>query len=386
MPVTETAQVVIIGAGIVGHALAWNLAHRGCRDVIILEKEKRIGTGSTAYSAGGVREQFTSEVNIQMSRLSLDILDRFEEEMGQAIDYKRAGYLFLASNEEQAEALRHNVAKQNRLGVKSRLIEPREARERVEALNIDDIVLGAFNDRDGYVDPSSICLGYNARARDLGVQVRTRSRVCEVEIRGERVVAVRLENSDRIACNWVVNATGPYLHDVGKLAGVDVPAHPYRRMLFITEKFALSPRQIPLTVDLATGFYFREESEGVMIGLSDRDEPSSFDTTMDWDYLPTILERALHRIPSIENAQIGKGWAGLYAITPDHHALLGTFPERPNFVIAGGFSGHGIMHSPGVGVALAELILDGKARTVDISSLSPTRVREGKLLVEKNVI
>ena len=191
---TETASVVIIGGGIVGHALAWNLAERGCRDVIILEKEKQIGSGSTAYSAGGVREQFTSEVNIRMSRLSLDILSRFEDEMGQAIDYKRAGYLFLASNEEQAEALRRNVAIQNRLGVQSRLVEPTEARDRVEALHIDDVVLGAFNDRDGYVDPSSICLGYNARARDLGVKVRTRSRVYAIEVENERVVAVRLQN------------------------------------------------------------------------------------------------------------------------------------------------------------------------------------------------
>ncbi|MFQ5718832.1 MAG: NAD(P)/FAD-dependent oxidoreductase [Acidobacteriota bacterium] len=382
----DTAQVVIIGGGIVGHAIAYNLAHRGCRDVVVVEKEPRIGSGSTAYSAGGVREQFTSAVNIQMARASLDILEHFEEVMGQAIDYKRAGYLFLATTAAQADALRDNVACQNELGVTSQLVSPAEARERIPALNIEDVVIGAFNDRDGYVDPSSICLGYNARARDLGVRVRTRARVTAIDTAGEKVTGVRLENGDRIDCSWVVNAAGPSLHEVGKLAGLDVPAHPYRRMLFITEKFSLAPRRIPLVVDMASGFYFREEGEGIMMGLANPDEPSSFDTTLDWDYLPRVLEPALHRIPSIEAARIGKGWAGLYSITPDHHALLGAYPRRPNLVIAGGFSGHGIMHSPAAGVALAELILDGAADSIDITPLSPTRMTEGRLLTEHNVI
>ncbi|MFQ5669934.1 MAG: NAD(P)/FAD-dependent oxidoreductase [Acidobacteriota bacterium] len=382
---SETADVVIIGGGITGHSIAWHLARRQAGRILILEKERRIGSGSTAYSAGGVREQFTSEINIRMSKISLDVFARFKEEMGQDIDYKRAGYLFLASRESHAAALKQNVAVQNSLGVGSRLVTAEEAQERIPSLNIDDVLLGAFNERDGYVDPSSICLGYNLRARDLGVEVRTGCEVTGMQIEGNRVTAVRTP-SEIFQAGHVINAAGPYLHMVGRLAGVEVPARPYRRMLFITERFSIAPTLIPLTVDMATGFYVRQEGDGLMIGLANRDEPSSFNTALQWDYLPQILEAALHRIPVLENARIGKGWAGLYSITPDHHALLGAFPERENFLIAGGFSGHGIMHSPAAGQVISEMILDGASHTIEASSLSPTRIRDHHLLHEKNVI
>jgi sarcosine oxidase subunit beta len=383
--VAETADVVIIGGGIIGNAIAWNLARKGAGKIILLEKEKHIGQGMTAYSAGGVREQFSSEINIRLSKFSLDVFGRFKEEMDQDIDYKQAGYLFLAATEETEAALRRNVELQNRVGVESRLITPEEAREKVRDLNIEDLRLAAFNARDGYVDPSSICQGYNLKARELGVEIRTRTAATGFRIAGERVQAVQTPAGEIEAATYV-NATGPYLHEVGKLADLDIPAQPYRRMLFITEKFSLSPNLIPLTIDMATGFYFRQEGDGLMLGRADPEEPSSFDTTLDWDYLEQILEYALHRIPTVENAQIGKGWAGLYDITPDHHPLLGPYPELPNLILAGGFSGHGIMHGPAVGVVIAEMVLDGQPKSIDISILSPTRIREDKLLVEKNVI
>jgi len=383
--VAETADVIIVGGGIIGNAIAWNLARKGAGKIVLLEKEKHVGQGMTAYSAGGVREQFSSEINIRLSNYSLDAFGRFHEEMDQDIDYKQAGYLFLASTEETEAALRRNVELQNRLGVESRLLTPEEAQGKVRDLNIEDIRLAAFNARDGYVDPSSICQGYNLRARDLGVDVRTRTAATGFRIEGERVTGVETPEGV-IEARFVVNAAGPYLHDVGRLAGLDIPAKPYRRMLFITEKFSLSPDRIPLTIDMATGFYFREEGEGLMIGRADPDEPPSFDCTLDWEYLPKILEYALHRIPTVENAQIGKGWAGLYDITPDHHPLLGPYPQLSNFILAGGFSGHGIMHGPAVGLLIAEMIVDGQASTVDIDALSPTRVEAGKLLIEKNVI
>ncbi len=323
----ETADVVIVGGGIIGSSIAWHLARRQAGRIVVLEKEKHTGRGATAYSAGGIREQFSSRINIEMSRYSLDFYGSFHEAMDQDIDYKRAGYMFLASTEATAEALRRNVALQNEVGVQSTLITPEQARQRVRDLNVDDILLAAFNARDGYVDPSSICQGFVHRARELGVEFRTRSRVTGIQVEGERVTGVTTE-SGSLATDVVVNAAGPYLREIGLLAGIDIPAHPYRRMLFITEEFSLSPGLVPLTIDLATGFYFRQEGKGLMIGLANAAEPSSFDTTLDWDYLPTILEHALHRIPTVENAEIGKGWAGLYDITPDHHALLGPFPSR----------------------------------------------------------
>jgi sarcosine oxidase subunit beta len=382
---SETADVVIIGGGIIGGSVAWHLARRQAGRIVVLEKEKHTGRGATAYSAGGIREQFSSEINIRMSHYSLDAYACFAEEMGQDIDYKKAGYMFLASSEETATALRRNVDLQNQVGVESRLITPQEAQERVRDLNIEDLLLAGFNARDGYVDPSSICQGYIQRARDLEVEFRTRCTVTDLQMDGDRVTGV-VTDGGVIETDVVINAAGPYLREIGTMAGVDIPAHPYRRMLFITEKFSLSPQLVPLTIDMATGFYFRQEGEGLMIGLANAAEPSSYDTTLDWDYLPTILEHALHRIPTVENAEIGKGWAGLYDITPDHHALLGAFPERPNFYLAGGFSGHGVMHAPAAGRAISEIVVDGAATSIDVSVLAPTRVREEKLLHELNVI
>jgi sarcosine oxidase subunit beta len=382
---SETADVVIIGGGIIGGSVAWHLARRQAGRIVVLEKEKHTGRGATAYSAGGIREQFSSEINIRMSHYSLDAYGQFAEEMGQDIDYKKAGYMFLASSEETATALRRNVDLQNQVGVESRLITPQEAQERVRDLNIEDLLLAGFNARDGYVDPSSICQGYIQRARDLEVEFRTRCTVTDLQMDGDRVTGV-VTDGGVIETDVVINAAGPYLREIGTMAGVDIPAHPYRRMLFITEKFALSPQLVPLTIDMATGFYFRQEGEGLMIGLANAAEPSSYDTTLDWDYLPTILEHALHRIPTVENAEIGKGWAGLYDITPDHHALLGAFPERPNFYLAGGFSGHGVMHAPAAGRVISEIVVDGAATSIDVSVLAPTRVREEKLLHELNVI
>ncbi len=381
----ETADVVIIGGGIIGASVAWSLARRQAGRIMVLEKEKHTGRGSTAYSAGGVREQFSSEINIRMSHYSLDAYARFAQEMDQDIDYKRAGYMFLAPTEATARALRQNVAVQNKLGVNSRLITAAEAREHVRDLFVDDIQAAAYNARDGYVDPASICQGYVQRARDMGVEFRTSTAVTGINLQGDRVTGV-ITNAGEVGTNAVVNACGPYLREIGEMAGVDVPARPYRRMLFITEKFSLSPNLVPLTIDMATGFYFRDEGRGLMIGLANASEPSSFNTTLDWDYLPTILEHALHRIPTVEDAEIGKGWAGLYDITPDHHALLGAFPERPNFHLAGGFSGHGVMHAPAAGCVISEMILDGVASTMDVSMLAPARVREGHLLHEQNVI
>ncbi|MCZ6833305.1 MAG: FAD-dependent oxidoreductase [Acidobacteria bacterium] len=381
----ETADVVIIGGGIIGASVAWSLARRQAGRIVVLEKEKHTGRGSTAYSAGGVREQFSSEINIRMSHYSLDAYARFAQEMDQDIDYKRAGYMFLAPTEATARALRQNVAVQNKLGVNSRLITASEAREHVRDLFVDDIQAAAYNARDGYVDPASICQGYVHRARDMGVEFRTSTAVTGINLQGDRVTGV-ITNAGEVGTDAVVNACGPYLREIGEMAGVDVPARPYRRMLFITEKFSLSPNLVPLTIDMATGFYFRDEGRGLMIGLANASEPSSFDTTLDWDYLPTILEHALHRIPTVEDAEIGKGWAGLYDITPDHHALLGAFPERPNFHLAGGFSGHGVMHAPAAGCVISEMILDGEASTMDVSMLAPARVREGHLLHEQNVI
>ncbi len=384
-PMSDTADVVVIGGGIIGASVAWNLARRQAGRIVVLEKEKHTGRGSTAYSAGGIREQFSSEINILMSHYSLDVYARFSEEMDQDIDYKQAGYMFLAPTEATAKALRQNVALQNKLGVDSRIITAAEAREHVRDLFVDDIQAASHNARDGYVDPASICQGYVQRARALGVEFRTNTQVSSINVQGDRVAGVITDDGE-LATGAVVNACGPYLYETGEMAGVDVPARPYRRMLFITEKFSLAPNLVPLTIDMATGFYFRDEGRGLMIGLANASEPSSFNTTLDWDYLPTILEHALHRIPTVEDAEIGKGWAGLYDITPDHHALLGAFPERPNFYLAGGFSGHGVMHAPAAGCAIAEMIVDGAASTLDVTSLAPSRVREGRLLHEQNVI
>ena len=383
----ESAQIVIVGAGIIGASIAYHLAVRGCNDVVILEKEPVEVSGSTARSAAGVRHQFSSRTNILLSQYSIERFKRFTEEVGGYAELHQDGYLFLFNDAARWAAYQDVIALQRELKVPVQVLAPAEAAQFVPEMNISDLVGATYCAEDGFVDPHGVAMGYLNRARALGVGLLRETPATGFELRDGALRAVETPHG-AISCELVVNAAGPYAGEVGALAGLEVPIKPYRRNIYVTEPFSAIPRSIPMTVDVGSGAYMRKEHESLLFGLSRHDEPSSHSTTVDWDWLDTVLEAVLNRFPILERAGLSErqSWAGSYEITPDHLPILGRMPGLANWVNAAGFSGHGVMHAPATGLLIAEEILDGRARTINIDELRIERFRSGALQAEKNVI
>lgn len=381
------AQVVIIGAGVIGSSIAYHLAIRGCTDVLILEKEEAEISGSTARSAAGVRHQFSNTTNILLSRHSIEKLRVFDEEVGGHAELHQVGYLFLVNDPVTWQEYQRNVVLQRELGVRVELLTPEEAARFVPRMRIDDLLGATFGPDDGYCDPYGIALGYLRAAQRLGVRLQRASQVTGFDCVAGQVVGVQTSQGP-VACTTVVNAAGPWAGEVAALAGLDVPVRPYRRNIYMTTPFPQIPGPIPLTVDVGSGFYMRHEGAGILMGKSNLDEPSSFNQTVDWDWLDHVLEVGLARFPLLEEAGLAESqcWAGLYEITPDHNPILGYHPDLPGYLDASGFSGHGIMHAPATGMLIAEEILDGRAQTINIDELRINRFRNGAARTERNVI
>ena len=375
--------MVVIGGGVIGASIAYHLAAKGVRDVVVLERD-RLGSGSTSRNAGGMRLQFSTEINVRLSQRSLPRLERFADEMGVDPDFQQVGYLFLITNDRDAASFEHSLQLWSRLGVPARRLDRGHVHELFPEIRVDDVRFATYCEKDGHLDPTSLLNGYVARAREKGVRFREGEAVTAIDREGGRVTAVRT-SSATVATATVVNAAGPWAGEVGKLVGLDLPITPLRRQIFVTDPVAGLDRDFPLTVEMATGFYFHRESGGVLMGMADPNEKPGFDDSVNWKFLPTIVERALDRMPALEKANVKTGWAGFYEDTPDKHPILGHVAAVPGFVSAAGFSGHGLMHAPAAGEAIAELIVDGKT-SLDISALSYDRFARGDLIREHNVI
>ncbi|MEJ2247618.1 MAG: FAD-binding oxidoreductase [Acidobacteriota bacterium] len=382
----RTAEVLIIGAGIIGASVAYHLAIRGCTDVLILEKAESPITGSTALSAGGVRHQFAREVNIRLSKYSIERLKNFSEEVGGQADLRQRGYLFLINKEETWAQFQEQVSLQQSLGVQVELLEARDTLKYVPGIRLDDIVGGTFGAEDGFCDPYGIASGYLKRARELGVRVALSSPVTATQLKGERVMAVDTPNGP-VSGEYVVNACGAWSGQVASLFGIDLPVQPYRRNAYMTERFLKFPDPIPLTFDVDTGFWMRKEQDSLLFGMANPADPPGVNLNVDWNWLPEVLDAGIDRFPLLEEARLAKKqcWAGLYEITPDHMPILGRHPEIPNYLHASGFSGQGVMHSPATGMMIAEEILDGRAHSIDIDDLRITRFEDMAIENETNI-
>lgn len=382
--VPSGVEVAIVGGGAMGTSLAWHLARRGCSDVLLLEREAFLGTGSTGRCAGGVRHQFSSRVNIELSRLSIRAIERFEAEVGAPLDFRQDGYLFLLAREEDWAAFRRNADLQRSLGVPVETLTAREAADLVPGLVVDGVLGATYCPTDGIADPHGMTQGYGDGARRLGARIATGVAVTGVRVREGRVIGVDTTEGP-IAARWVVNCAGPWAALVGRMAGVEVPVVPLRRHVFTTRPFAGAPARSTMVIDFATTFYFHRESGGVLMGMG-RDEPPSFDTSVDPEFQYAVLERALERYPAMAEAAIARAWAGLYEMSPDAHPILGPVPGLEGFLLANGFSGHGFQHAPAVGLLLAEMILDGQAKSIDLSPLAYDRFARGGAQPERNVV
>ncbi len=373
-----TADIVIIGAGIVGCSLAYHLALLGSPRVVVLDKDL-ICSGSTGKSAGGIRQQFATEINIRLSRESVAMFRRMPEELGIDPGFKQVGYVFMASTPDEMELFRRNVELQQGHGVPVQMVTPEDIGKLVRYLKLDGILGGAYCPADGYAAPYEVTMGYAAAARRRGVVIHEQRPATGILRDGKRVRGVRTPQGD-IQAPLVVNAAGPYAGAVGELAGVEVPVRPYRRQLFTTRPHPAFTPEPPLTIDYKRNWYFRGELGGCLFS-GPKDEESTYNTNVDWEHLAESVTRATVRLPLLEEAEIHRGWAGLYEISPDNNPILGPVPGLDGFWVAGGHSGHGFMHGPVSGKLVAELILTGRT-SLDITPFSPARFRSGQAIVE----
>jgi sarcosine oxidase subunit beta len=385
---TETADVVIIGSGIVGSSVAYHLARQGCTNVLVIEREAHQGKGSTGKSMGGVRAQFTTPVNIKMSIYSIDFFSKFDEIVGHPADYRAHGYLFCATNERHLNYLKTNRELQKSLGLKNvELISREDILGMVPQLSADDIIGGTFCNTDGFVDPHSVMMGFMLNAREKGVRLWLDTAVTGIDVNGGEIQGVQTSRGP-VATNVVVNAAGAWAAGVAKMADADLPVEPLRRQLVPTEPFEGLPKRFPMVIDMSTGFHFRREGKGILLAWNDPEETPGFKTEFDNTFVEKILTRAAARVPCLADAEVNprRAWAGLYEMTPDHHSIIGPAPSVKGLFFVNGFSGHGVMHSPASGRITADLILHGTSELVDATELSVERFRTGKLLKETAVL
>ena len=384
----QTAEVVIIGGGIVGSSIAYHLTAAGCKDVLVIERESAQGKGSTGKSMGGVRAQFSTPINIQMSLYSIAFYARFDERLGHPAGYRPQGYLFCATTEKHLAYLRTNFEKQVAIGLKDvRLVSAEEIRNWFPQLRSDDIVGGSFCPTDGFVDPYSAMIGFMSWAGDHGAKLWKNATVTAVHCDSRGVARVDTTKSS-VVTRTVVNAAGPWAAELARKVGIDLPVEPLRRMLVPTEPFDGFPHSAPMIIDMSNGFHFRPEGLGFLLAWNDPEETPGYKTDFDAGFIEKILTRAADRVPVFENLAVNpkRAWAGLYEMTPDHHPILGPVPAVSGFYLANGFSGHGVMHAPATGKILSDLILTGKTALVDAALLDLARFAEGRTIHETAVL
>src|SRR5438128_4155987 len=373
----RTADVVIVGGGCMGASVAYHLTRRGITDVVLVEREKLLATGSSGRNAGGVRHQFSNEANIKLSLESIRLLERFADEVGQAIDFHQDGYLFLLSSQASVDTFRRNVALQRSLGVDVEWLDANEAARLAPGLDATGVLGATFCSRDGVADPNGVTVGFAKAAQALGVTIERGIEVTGIRVEGDRVVAVETTRGP-IQTPCVVNAAGPWARQIGKMAGVDVPVDPIRRHVFIA---ALPPdARVPsshiLVIDFETTFYFHREGAGLLFGMGERGETPTFDTTVQWDFLPQVIDVAVKRLPSLGDASISHAWAGLYEMTADGNPIIGPARGIEGLFLINGFSGHGFQHSPAAGRLLADVIT-GNDPQFDLSPFAAERFASG---------
>jgi len=381
----KTADVVVIGGGVMGASTAYHLARRGCTDIVLLERGPFLGMEATGKCAGGIRYQFSTEINVRLSLLSLPMLERFHDELGQDIDLRWPGYLFLLDNEADLATFQHNVAMQNRLGVPSQIISQDEAQALAPLLQMDDILAAAWHPGDGLADPNGVVQGYAMGARRLGAKTLTSVEATGIRVKGGQVTAVETPQGT-IATPAVVNAAGPWAGEVAAMAGADLPITPLRRQIVVTTPLSGLPTDFPFVIDFSRSLYFHREGEGILTGQSNPNETPGFDQSVDNGWTEQHLELAAWRFPLLSHAGLLSQWAGLYEVTPDAHPVIDRLSEPAGFYVAAGFSGHGFMHGPITGLLIAELLLDGRAHSLDIHQLRFSRFAERDLVREHNVV
>jgi sarcosine oxidase subunit beta len=384
----ESAEVVVIGGGVMGASIAFHLAEAGVQDVLLLDKGQLAG-GSTSKAAGGVRAQFSDPVNIALGMRGLDAFEDFPRRPGQEIDLHQPGYLFVLTDPEQVAVYERSVALQNAMGVPSRMLTPAEAAELSPGIDTSDVLAAAFHARDGYCSPESVVLGYASGARRHGATVRTNVSVTGIVAEDGQVTVVETDHGT-VRTGSVVCAAGAWSSQVGEMAGVPLPVLPLRRQILITEPLPdelldMLPATMPMTIDAATTFYLHREGPAVLLGMSYQDEQPGFSEEYSEEWLPDLMEAIERRCPALLDVGVAHRWVGFYEVTPDHNALIGESAHVSRFLYATGFSGHGFLQGPAVGEVIRDLYLH-REPVVDVTPFSAERFAHGTFRGEVNIV
>jgi sarcosine oxidase subunit beta len=365
-----TADVVVVGGGVMGASALYHLARAGCTGAVLLERET-LAAGSTSKAAGGIRAQFSDELNIRINLECIRRYERFAEEPGGEVDFKQWGYLFLLQTDEEVESFQRSLALQQELGVPSRLLTPEEAAAIVPGIRTDDLLAATFCPIDGYATPEAAVQGYASAATALGATIVQSCSAERIAVENGRVSEVETDRG-RIATGRVIVTAGVWSRDLAATAGVDLPVRPEKRHVFFTEPGDRLPHELPLTIDFATGFYFHREGRGLLLG-------GRVDT------IEELAPVAVHRLPVFEELQIRGGWWGFYEMSPDHNAIVGATSDPEGLVYATGFSGHGFQQGPVIGEHVANLAL-GRPTLFDLTPFAVERFVAGVPRAELNVI
>ena len=370
MAIPASAEVVVVGGGVMGTSALYHLARAGCRDCLLVERET-LGSGSTSKAAGGIRAQFSDELNIRIALECIRRYERFADEPGGEIDFKQWGYLFLLTSEADVDAFRRSVALQQSLGVPSRLITPEEASAIVPALRVDDVLAATFCPLDGYATPEAAVQGYASAAVAQGAAIVQGCTAARIVVDAGRVTAVETDQG-RVATERVILAAGVWSKELGLTAGVDIPVEAEPRHVFFTQPGDPLPHELPLTIDFATSFYFHREGRALLFGGREQS-------------LEELAPLAAHRLPVLEELEVRGGWWGYYEVSPDHNAIVGAASEPAGLLYATGFSGHGFQQGPVVGEHVALLAL-GLPTPFDLTPFALERFARGIARPELNVV
>ena len=375
-----TAEAVIVGGGVMGCSILYNLAVRGVTDTVLLEQNS-LASGSTNKTQAILRMHYSNEVTTRMAWESLKVFKEFEEITGGPSGYTRTGYVLLAGQEDRG-ALEKNVALQRRLGVDTSVVTVEDIREIAPVLRVENDESFAYEPESGYADSYSVTTGYSRRAGELGASVRVETPVTGIELSGDRVSAVVTDN-DRIETSIAVVATGPWSKPFLASVGVDVPLSTVRHQVLMLRRPEDVVPEHPAVADLVNDFSARPEVGGLTLMGVGEDEsvgPDEYDQGVDIPVVETYFGRMAERIPGMSQALFRGGWSGLFTTTPDWHPILDQVQGIEGLYCAVGFSGHGFKLSPMIGVAMAELITEGRGTTIDVSMLGLDRFETGKLL------
>ena len=380
---THTADYVVIGGGIQGVAIAYNLAKMGARNVVVLEKDT-VGNGSTGRCGAGIRAQWGTEMNCRLGIASLEIFEQLSDELGMDIGLNQCGYLMVAYKDSEFATLKRSMALQNSMGIKTRVVSLEEACGICPGLAAEDAVGFTFHDRDGHADPFLTTFAYQEAAKRLGVVFHKFTECTGVKVEGGKMVGVSTTNG-AIATPMVINSAGPYAQFIAKMAGVELPNYSERHEIVITEpvEFGVCP---PMLMSFTGNFYIQQRPHGSIIGgCSPEGHPEDFGNGHTWAFAELMAQKITKVLPRTKGIRLVRQWSGLYEMTPDRQPILGEADEVKGFFLSTGFSGHGFMLAPETGVLMAELILKGETH-LPIGMLHYRRFASGELINEPAVV